>query len=119
MIRIMEYHHVGLVVRNLEKCQWFYGQILGLRAIPRPAFSFPGEWYRIGPGTQLHLMVLEETIPQTMRHFALEVLDFANTVQELGKMKVDIVEGPGKRPDGSDYLFCKDPDGNLIEITHH
>lgn len=24
-----------------------------------------------------------------------------------------------KRVDGSDYLFCKDPDGNRVEITHH
>jgi hypothetical protein len=25
----------------------------------------------------------------------------------------------GKRYDGSDFLFCKDPDGNLVEITKH
>jgi catechol 2,3-dioxygenase-like lactoylglutathione lyase family enzyme len=32
---------------------------------------------------------------------------------------IPITEGPAKRVDGSDYLFCKDPDGNLIEIVKH
>jgi len=32
---------------------------------------------------------------------------------------IEIIDGPGKRTDGSDYLFCKDPDGNRVEITHH
>jgi len=30
-----------------------------------------------------------------------------------------MIEGPGKRFQGSDYLFCKDPDGEVVEITHH
>jgi catechol 2,3-dioxygenase-like lactoylglutathione lyase family enzyme len=54
-----------------------------------------------------------------MRHFAMEVEDFEKTLQHLQTRAVKVVEGPGKRVDGSDYLFCKDPDGNLIEITHH
>jgi catechol 2,3-dioxygenase-like lactoylglutathione lyase family enzyme len=32
---------------------------------------------------------------------------------------IQIIDGPSKRMDGSDYLFCKDPDGNRVEITHH
>ena len=40
-------------------------------------------------------------------------------MKELTSKGIEIVDGPGKRVDGSDYLFCKDPDGNLIEITHH
>jgi catechol 2,3-dioxygenase-like lactoylglutathione lyase family enzyme len=64
-------------------------------------------------------MVYAETIPQTMRHTALEVNDFAGTLKHLKENGVPIVEGPGKRFDGSDFLFCKDPDGNLVEITKH
>ena len=119
MIQVKEYNHVGIVVRDLEKGKWFYGEVLGLKTIPRPPFNFPGHWYQVGPRCQLHLMVYRETIPDTMRHIALEVVNFEATVQDLKGKGVDIIEGPDKRPDGSDYLFCKDPDGNRVEITRH
>ena len=119
MIQVKEYNHVGIVVRDLEKGKWFYGEVLGLKTIPRPPFNFPGHWYQVGPGCQLHLMVYGETIPDTMRHIALEVVNFEETVRDLKGKGIDIIEGPDKRPDGSDYLFCKDPDGNRVEITRH
>jgi len=119
MIRIKDYNHIGIVVRDLEKSKLFYGEILGLKTIFRPPFNFPGHWYQVGPGTQLHLMVYDEAIPRTMRHTALEVEDFDKALEHLKKSGVTIVEGPGKRYDGSDFLFCKDPDGNLVEITKH
>jgi len=118
-MKVKEYNHVGIVVRNLERCEWFYGEVLGLKTIPRPPFNFPGQWYQVGPSCQLHLMVHEETIPTSMRHFALEVANFEEAIRELKANRIEIVEGPGKRLDGSDYLFCKDPDGNRVEITHH
>ncbi len=119
MIRIIGYNHVGIVVRDLEKCTRFYGEVLGLKSIPRPAFKFPGHWYQVGPNAQLHLMVLNETIPKTMRHIALETADFHETVEDLKSHGIEMEEGPAKRVDGSDYLFCRDPDGNLVEITCH
>jgi catechol 2,3-dioxygenase-like lactoylglutathione lyase family enzyme len=118
-IRIKDYHHIALVVKDLEKCIWFYGEVLGLATIERPAFNFPGHWFQVGATTQLHLMVFDETIPRTMRHIAIEVEDFAETIQTLKAQGIKVTEGPGKRVDGSDYLFCNDPDGNLIEMTKH
>ena len=118
-IQVKDYHHAALVVRDLDKSKWFYSDVLGFSALERPDFGFPGLWFQVGPVTQLHLMVIEESIPETMRHFALEVADFDETIQTLNARGIKIVEGPGKREDGSDFLFCKDPDGNLIEITKH
>jgi catechol 2,3-dioxygenase-like lactoylglutathione lyase family enzyme len=63
--------------------------------------------------------VYEETIPNSMRHIALEVANFEEAIHDLMAKRIEIVEGPGERPDGSDYLFCKDPDGNCVEITRH
>ena len=119
MIEVKDIHHVALVVRDLEKCKHFYGGVLGLKTLERPAFNFPGHWYLVGSTRQLHLMVFDEKIPVTMRHFAIEVADFEQTMKELKSKGIEIVDGPGKRVDSSDYLFCKDPDGNLIEITRH
>jgi catechol 2,3-dioxygenase-like lactoylglutathione lyase family enzyme len=118
-IQIKDYHHVAIVVKDLETCVRFYSEVLGLESLERPAFDFPGHWFQVGPTTQLHLMVLDETIPQTMRHMAIEVEDFAETIRTLADRGINITDGPGKRIDGSDYLFCSDPDGNLIEIVKH
>jgi catechol 2,3-dioxygenase-like lactoylglutathione lyase family enzyme len=118
-IHIKDFHHIALVAKDLEKCIWFYGKVLGLKTVERPAFDFPGHWFQVGAITQLHLMVFDETIPQTMRHIAIEVEDFAETIQTLEAEGILITDGPGKRVDGSDYLFCKDPDGNLTEIVKH
>ena len=118
-IHVKDYHHVAIVVKDLEKCERFYSEVLGLESIERPAFDFAGHWFQVGATTQLHLMVHGETIPQTMRHMAIEVEDFAETIRALEARGIKIVDGPGKRIDGSDYLFCNDPDGNLIEITKH
>lgn len=119
MIRVKDYNHVGIVVKKLKESEWFYGEVLGLRSIERPAFDFAGHWYQVGNHTQLHLMVLDEEIPESMRHVALEVEDFEETLKHLEANGIEITEGPGKRVDGSDWLFCRDPDGNLVEITKH
>ncbi len=118
MIQVKEYNHVAIVVGDLEKCKWFYGEVLGLKTISRPPFKSSGHWYQIG-SCQLHLMALEEMVSNTMRHFALEVSDFGRAIDRLREKGIEIIEGPGKRFDGSDYLFCKDPAGNRVEITHH
>lgn len=119
MIGVKDYHHMAIVVRDLEKCKRFYFDILGLETIERPNFSFPGHWFKVGESRQLHLMVMDEKNPQSMRHFALEVETFQKVIDHLKAKGVALVDGPGKRVDGSDYLFCRDPEGNLIEVTHH
>jgi catechol 2,3-dioxygenase-like lactoylglutathione lyase family enzyme len=118
-IQIKDYHHIALVVKDLEKCIGFYREVLGLKTLERPAFDFQGHWFQVGETSQLHLMVMNETIPETMRHMAIEVEDFGATIQTLEAQGIKITDGPGKRVDGSDYLFCNDPDGNLIEIVKH
>ena len=118
-IQIKDYHHIALVVKDLEKCIQFYSEVLGFETIERPAFDFRGHWFQVGATTQLHLMVFDEAIPQTMRHIAIEAEDFAETIRTLEARGINITDGPGKRVDGSDYLFCNDPDGNLIEIVKH
>ena len=119
MILVKEYNHIGIVVRDLQRSVWFYGEVLGLKTIPSPPFKVALHWFRVGPACALHLLAYDEAIPRSMRHIALEVADFEEAVRELERNGIEVTEGPGKRMDGSDYLFCKDPDGNLVEITHH
>ena len=44
--------------------------------------------------------------------------DFDACQTQLGQNGVRLVGGPGKRPhSGRAFAFCKDPAGNLVEIT--
>ena len=53
---ITELNHIAIFVSDLERSSKFYSEIIGLKKIPRPAFDFPGEWFKIGAVQQLHLI---------------------------------------------------------------
>jgi len=117
MIRVKDFHHMAIVVSDLERCKRFYGEILGLETIERPAFNFPGHWYRVGESRQLHLMVMDEKIPETMRHFAMEVENFQKTIEHLTTHGVAIVDGPGKAKFDGDRKPYDQLKGILVQFT--
>src|SRR4051794_24260201 len=49
-------HHVTLLVDDVDKAAAFYGGVLQMTAKPRPAFDFPGLFYRCGQ-QEIHLIV--------------------------------------------------------------
>ena len=51
--------HAGLLVSDLARAKTFYESVLGLTLYPnRPDLPYPGAWYDLGCGQQLHLMQL-------------------------------------------------------------
>ncbi len=53
--------HTALIVQELERSRWFYGEVLGLQEVPRPDnFTFGGSWFQ-GPGFQVHLILASDT----------------------------------------------------------
>jgi glyoxylase I family protein len=123
MITYQGLHHVSLTVTNLERAKDFYGNILCLKELHRPAFDFPGAWYEVG-NQQIHLIVFpsSQTIRQDKRlssregHFALRVESYDDTLAWLKKNDIEILD---KRHSKSGFaqIFCADPDGNLIELN--
>src|SRR3974377_285505 len=55
-LRVKTLDHVPLVVKGLERSRKFYVEVLGMREVPRPAFSFAGLWFQAG-ATQIHLIL--------------------------------------------------------------
>ena len=111
-------NHVALHVADVERSVAFYRDVLRLEPMPRPAFSFPGAWFRLGPEQELHLIGgrTREVISHNRgNHFALLVDDFAAWEKYLTDNKVNFA--PRRtRPDGALQLYVIDPDGHYVEL---
>ena len=115
---ITELNHVAIHVADVEKSCRFYEQVLGLSRIPRPDFDFPGAWFRLGAGQELHLIGgREENFPSASRgnHYALMVASMADAEERLKNQDVTF-SGPRARPDGAMQIYLSDPDGHVIEL---
>lgn len=117
-MQILELNHVALHVRDVERSSEFYREVLRLEPIPRPAFTFPGAWFRLGTVQELHLIGERgEPVHSHHRgtHFALQVDELAPWEKHLQSLGADY-RPPKPRPDGAMQLFLSDPDGHVIEL---
>ena len=113
-----ELNHVALHVADVEKSCGFYQNTLKLKPMERPAFDFPGAWFRLGDFQELHLIGGRENAVNSQprsNHFALRAdnLDeweeyFRSIEQEYVSRRI--------RPDGAFQIYVSDPDGHHIEL---
>jgi len=109
-------HHLAISAKSFASAYQFYGEALGLPLKSAQGFSYsPVLLFVLPTGQELHVHLQG---PSQHMHVAIEVADFAGTVQRLRRAGIG-TQGPDRRGDGSDFLFCDDPDGNRLEITHH
>jgi catechol 2,3-dioxygenase-like lactoylglutathione lyase family enzyme len=111
--------HVNVTVSaELEEVtKTFYGAVLGLSQVPKPAAArHSGAWYQIG-ATQLHLSVEDEDPgPLSSRHVCFLVSDLAQAEDRFRDAGVEIISDP--RPlFGRPRFYVRDPPGNLLEIV--
>lgn len=111
--------HVTVNVTDVGRAKKFYGDLLGLQEIARPAsFTFPGAWYRIGT-TDLHLVGRGRgragMDAESSRHFAVWTADVRAAARVLEAASREVAWDRTKIP-GIDRFFTSDPDGNRIEI---
>jgi catechol 2,3-dioxygenase-like lactoylglutathione lyase family enzyme len=117
-MNIYELNHVAIHVEDVERSCAFYRDVLKLEKLPRPAFDFPGAWFRLGAGQELHLIGRSITAVPAINsnsHFALRVDDIAAWEKHLRQTGAE--HRPRKlRPDGASQIFLRDPDGHFIEL---
>ena len=117
-MKILELNHVALLVADVERSCEFYRRMLLLAPMPRPAFDFPGAWFRLGEHQELHLIGgrTEQIVSgNRSNHFALLTNDLEAWEKHLTQVGADF--RPRKlRPDGAGQIFLRDPDGHVIEL---
>ena len=114
-------HHISVIVSDLKKSLHFYCDVLGLEIDQnRPNLSFDGAWLQINPDQQIHLLVVDNPDSTTQRpehggrdrHTAFKVIDI-NVIQSALELHHIVYT---KSQSGRPALFCRDPDGNTLEI---
>lgn len=117
---ILGFHHASLIVSDTQRALAFYHGLLGLPIEPsRPDLGFPGAWLRLGDG-QIHLLELPNPDPVTGRpahggrdrHLALRVRGLESLAERLQTAGL----GFTRSKSGRQALFCRDPDGNALEL---
>ncbi len=120
MSMITRLHHASVIVSDLQAARNFYEGVLGLVPSPkRPVLPYDGAWYEIGTN-QIHLLQVPNPDAESKRpehggvdrHVALVVDNFDKLIETLDRAGVPYsVSKSGRRA-----LFCRDPDGNAIEL---
>lgn len=119
---ICRLHNVSLIIADKAAAAGFFEGILGLQPIERPPLGFPGLWYALGEGVQLHLLELPNPDPLSGRpdhggrdrHVALLIDDLEGTVARLEQAGIAYTRSRSGRA----AIFCRDPDGNGWELMH-
>ncbi len=117
-MQVRQLNHVALHVADVDLSVAFYRDTLKLPIMDRPAFDFPGAWFRLGADQELHL-IGDRNLPvhsdHRGGHLALIVDDLDQWESHLdacGARRLD----RKIRPDGALQTFVQDPDGHWIEL---
>ncbi len=120
-LSLLGIHHVDITVPKAVEgaARHFYGVILGMQEIPKPAIlqKNGGAWFEAGR-VELHVAVEEAAITngQSKRHVCYLVEDLAAAEQHLRDAGIVIVDD--RQPiAGWTRFYVRDPGGNRIEIA--
>ena len=115
--------HVALNAIDLHACVYFYTEILGMQIEWQP----DDDNYYLSSGQDN--LALHRAAPdfkpgkdQHLDHIGF-ILDSESHVDQwyeyLSSQSVEIVKQPRTHRDGARSFYCKDPDGNVVQMMYH
>lgn len=117
-------NHIALHVQDLKRSTEFYQQVVQLDTIPEPFHDGKHTWFRIGPGSQLHLISGSGPItPDKNTHLCFSTPSLEGFIQNLTRLNVPYEDWAGKkgaittRVDKVKQIYFQDPDGYWIEVN--
>jgi glyoxylase I family protein len=118
---VVSLDHCSLIVADTGKALEFYKGILDLEVDEsRPDIGYPGTWLQVG-SSQIHLLEVPDPYAQAVRpehggrdnHVALRVSALEEIIRRLQAAGI----GYSRSKSGRAALFCRDFDGNAIELV--
>jgi catechol 2,3-dioxygenase-like lactoylglutathione lyase family enzyme len=116
-------HHVALNIRDLESCERFYTELLGMRVEWRPD---PDNVYLTGGTDNLALhrasSGAEPGPAQRLDHIGFVLNNIGEVdawYQFLKSNGAPIIKEPRTHRDGARSFYCRDPDGNTVQMIYH
>lgn len=118
--RMVGINHASVLVGNVDRSLCFYRDLLGMAVdSSRPGGRFPGAWLTVG-SQQLHLLELPNPDPVDGRpehagrdrHTAFTVCGLDEVESLLDNAGIDFTRSHS----GRRAIFCRDPDGNGVEL---
>ena len=116
-------HHVALNVKELEACERFYTELLGMRVEWRPDAD---NVYLTGGNDNLALhratSAIDPKAPQRLDHIGFVVNEIGEVdawFEFLRSKGVKILKEPRTHRDGARSFYCQDPDGNVVQLIYH
>jgi catechol 2,3-dioxygenase-like lactoylglutathione lyase family enzyme len=115
--------HVALQVNELEATERFYTQLLGMRVEWRP--DADNVYLTSGADNlALHRIAADAAPPEQQRldhiGFILQRLEQVDEWHAFLKAHgVSIAKEPKTHRDGARSFYCRDPDGNLVQMIYH
>ena len=115
--------HVALNVKDLEACERFYTELLGMRVEWRPDAD---NIYLTGGSDNLALhraaSIADPKTPQRLDHIGFivnEIEDVDVWFEFLKSKGVKILKEPKTHRDGARSFYCQDPEGSVVQLIFH
>ena len=139
-MRVRDFSHAGITVSDFNAAVKFYWDVFGCPLVgvadtppdrvrsffkvDAPAPSCKIGWIRVPGGATLEIFEFQPqqpavTIPWNrvgLTHIAFNVRNTQKWYDYLVSKGVECLSRPEKSPRGHTFFFCRDMDGNLIEI---
>lgn len=125
----IELDHISITVKDVEKSEEFYKNILHLKEVPTPwgeNTPLPAVFFDLGNKIELHITEYSYEIKlHKFNHLAFTVNDFDGYLEFLNGTGIVYGEFSGKkgkfqtRIDGVRQIYFQDPDGYWIEVNDH